>query len=507
MKQKYILFTLWALFSFKAIAQTNYSVASIPFQPFSGNLAPLMTADDTYSPVIDLPFSFDFYGINYNQIVVSTNGYIDFRTNLAGQFSPWSISQITIPNTGFNVKNSIFGCYEDLNNNVGSGSITYGSYGTAPYRKFVVYFNNQPHFQCGNAVISSFQMILSETSNIIDIQLIGRQVCGTWNGGRGVVGLINIDGSVGITPPGRNTGNWTASQEGWRFSRPGYYSRYDFVRCDDDEDGTQVFDLSVAANDISAGNPSSISFFTDIALTSPIVNATAYTNTNNPQTIYAVGNGVIKEVKLEVIDCAIDADNDTVATSDEDINSDTNLANDDTDADGIPNYLDNDDDGDMVLTNVEYVFARTNGALTINALLDTDGDGILNYLDNDDDGDGLLTILEDYNGDGNPANDDTNSNGLADYLESAVTLGASSNQLSNAIELYPNPVSSEFNIRNLNGDLISNVAIYAINGSLIKEVKTNNSSQNISVSDLQSGVYFVRVTSNDKVSNLKFIKK
>ena len=138
MKQKYILFMLFALLSLKGISQNNYAVAPIPFQPFSGTLAPLTTEDDRYSGVINLPFNFDFYGTSYNQIIVSTNGYIDFRTELAGQYSPWAISY-QIPWPSFAVKSSIFGCYSDLNNPVGGqGAISYGTYGTAPNRKFVV---------------------------------------------------------------------------------------------------------------------------------------------------------------------------------------------------------------------------------------------------------------------------------------------------------------------------------------------------------------------------------
>ena len=49
---------------------------------------------------------------------------------------------------------------------------------------------------------------------------------------------------------------------------------------------------------------------------------------------------------------------------------------------------------------------------------DTDGDFIANYLDTDDDGDAVLTKNEDANGDGNPANDfsDPNNPTLPDYL-------------------------------------------------------------------------------------------
>ena len=50
--------------------------------------------------------------------------------------------------------------------------------------------------------------------------------------------------------------------------------------------------------------------------------------------------------------------------------------------------------------------------------LDTDEDGLPNYIDTDDDGDGVLTINEDANGDGDPTNDfnDPNKPDVPDYL-------------------------------------------------------------------------------------------
>ena len=49
---------------------------------------------------------------------------------------------------------------------------------------------------------------------------------------------------------------------------------------------------------------------------------------------------------------------------------------------------------------------------------DTDEDGIPDYIDLDDDNDGTFTIDEDVNGDGDPTNDDTDGDGTPDYLDS-----------------------------------------------------------------------------------------
>jgi hypothetical protein len=56
-------------------------------------------------------------------------------------------------------------------------------------------------------------MILNETTNIIDIQLIDKQACTAWNNGNGVTGLINLTGDDAIAAPNRNTGSWAAFHE------------------------------------------------------------------------------------------------------------------------------------------------------------------------------------------------------------------------------------------------------------------------------------------------------
>ncbi|GAA4327034.1 hypothetical protein GCM10023115_56850 [Pontixanthobacter gangjinensis] len=86
----------------------------------------------------------------------------------------------------------------------------------------------------------------------------------------------------------------------------------------------------------------------------------------------------------------VDADGDGIDNIDEGWDPD-GLNHQDTDSDGIPDYLDEDDDGDNVLTSVE-----TSSSIPLNdaGVRDTDEDGILNYLDSDDDNDGVPTRLE-----------------------------------------------------------------------------------------------------------------
>lgn len=506
MKNNYLLknFVLLAISFFGLKAAAQYTVTPIPHQAYAPGLSVSFTQDDTYSEIIPLTFEFNYFGNTYNQVVVSTNGYINFDTVDAGYFSPWSF-QTTIPNAAFPVKNSFLGCYHDINNQDGQGTVTYSVEGSAPYRKFIVIFDNNSQFSCDDLAKTSMQMILYETLNIMDSQIIEKDLCATWNNGNAVVGVINSDGLVAFTPPGRNTSAWETVNEGWRFSPGIVTNRYNFVKCDDDNDGFATFNLGVAQNDLWAANPAAVTFH---ATESDAIGQTGalsaiYTNTVNSETIYANVNGAIYSVVLRVVDCNNDFDGDSVATADEDLNSDTNLANDDTDADGIPDFVDNDDDGDLILTNEEYVFGRNS-----NAILDTDSDGIPNYLDNDDDGDSILTVNEDYNGNNNPLDDDTNADGIPDYLQSAVALGINQNAgQARLISIYPNPASDLLNIDNKTGQNISEIALYSINGVLVKQAKNVQSLTTIAVGDLQSGLYFVKIQIGNEVQNHKFIKK
>lgn len=72
----------------------------------------------------------------------------------------------------------------------------------------------------------------------------------------------------------------------------------------------------------------------------------------------------------------------------------------------------NDHDLDGVFTHLEDLNGNEN--ITDD---DTDGDGIPDFLDPDDDGDGVLTRFEDIDNDGDPTNDDSNGNGVPNYLD------------------------------------------------------------------------------------------
>ncbi len=117
----------------------------------------------------------------------------------------------------------------------------------------------------------------------------------------------------------------------------------------------------------------------------------------------------------------------------------------DTDNDGLPNFIDEDDDGDNVLTRVENPDPNNDGDLS--DAQNTDNDALPDYLDNDDDGDGTLTIDEEIDTqDLNPTNDISN-NSIADYLNPLRTESVSTTAY------RQHNISVNFNIRAIVQDI------------------------------------------------------
>ncbi len=77
---------------------------------------------------------------------------------------------------------------------------------------------------------------------------------------------------------------------------------------------------------------------------------------------------------------------------------------------------------------------------------------------------------------------------------------------SNDFVCYPNPTSGEVTVSLANNqDALSSIVVYDLLGKTIRSVKSNNTvTETIDLSDLNSGMYFIEVTTD---TNLKMIKK
>ncbi|MGY6562551.1 MAG: T9SS type B sorting domain-containing protein [Luteibaculaceae bacterium] len=185
----------------------------------------LSLTDDIYSGVINIGFTFEFFGIPYTQLLISSNNYVTFNLGSAGQFSGFSINPaLPVPNP--TVKpNSIMSPFQDINPGVG-GTISFITAGTAPNRVFIVSYEQIPMFQCTDQIYTS-QIHLYEGCNTIETHIQNKPVCATFNGGQAIHAVHNATGTIAVVvgvdgPNGvvqsRNAGvQWLTAEEGTRF--------------------------------------------------------------------------------------------------------------------------------------------------------------------------------------------------------------------------------------------------------------------------------------------------
>lgn len=129
----------------------------------------------------------------------------------------------------------------------------------------------------------------------------------------------------------------------------------------------------------------------------------------------------------------------------------------DTDGDGIADYLDEDDDNDNVKTINELDTENADGDDNpATNPLDTDNDGTADYLDTDDDGDGVLTRFEDEDLDKNPINDTSITEGvsIAHYLNELEATDYGDPGLTDDNE-YSRTVTASFLITGFDFDILS----------------------------------------------------
>jgi gliding motility-associated-like protein len=197
---------------------TTYSVGQITFAPQSTvGATTINLTDDSQAGPFPIGFNFCFFGNSYNQFYIGSNGWISFS---AGQST--AFSSIPIPSGAFNVpRNCIMGPWQDWNPGiVGGPYISYKTIGVAPCRALVVTWWNIPMFQC-TTTYGRFQIIIYETTNIIENHITNKPNCLSWANGTAVQGIHNLPGTIGIPVPGRNSTQWTAINQGWRWTPTG----------------------------------------------------------------------------------------------------------------------------------------------------------------------------------------------------------------------------------------------------------------------------------------------
>lgn len=205
---------------FESGETTSYVVCSIDYSPpfpFNGGTGFSIGTDDVWSNVVNLPFDFCFFGNNYTQMIVGSNGLVSFDVAQAGGYCGWGFNA-PCPNPALPL-NAVFGVYHDIDPSV-CGGANYSILGTAPCRVFVVNYNDICQYSC-NGLRSTSQIVFYETTNVIEVYVQSKSTCLGWNNGNALIGIQNATGTTGFVPDGRQTGPWTANNEAWRFTPNG----------------------------------------------------------------------------------------------------------------------------------------------------------------------------------------------------------------------------------------------------------------------------------------------
>ncbi|CAN5912326.1 hypothetical protein BH11BAC7_BH11BAC7_14340 [soil metagenome] len=196
---------------------TTYAMSTVPYAPDPYNVGTAVSlGDDGFTGGIALPFTFCFFGNFYNTCYIGSNGLISFNPANNSAACSWGISA-AFPNASLpTTRNSICGPWRDLYP-PGGGTIKYTTYGAAPCRRFVVSWNAMAMFSCTSTLCTQ-QIVIYETTNVIENFIQSKPLCTNWNGGNAIQAIQNQAGTIAYVQPGRNyPAQWTANNDGKRW--------------------------------------------------------------------------------------------------------------------------------------------------------------------------------------------------------------------------------------------------------------------------------------------------
>lgn len=189
----------------------TYKVSKINYAPLSGTITPVSLADDVMSSALPIGFTFNFFGQNYTNFYICSNGYITFS---AGQpASP--VYGVTLP-LASTPNNLIALAWNDLNPSNAGSSVGYFLTGVAPNRKLVIQYTTS-HYG-GVSYPFVVQGILTEGSDRIEIHTTTiSDASGFDPSATTTQGVENASGTIAVVVAGRNGAVFAASNDAYRF--------------------------------------------------------------------------------------------------------------------------------------------------------------------------------------------------------------------------------------------------------------------------------------------------
>lgn len=189
---------------------SDYVLRTIPFGPLpflsaTGTQDITLYCDDVFGLKFALPFPFRFYDSLFSKVVVGSNGLLTFDTTNSSMYNTYVITN-AIPSASY-ARAAIMIAYSDLdprprdplitcpdaNASLPDRKIEWRVEGTYPCRRFVVsYYNIGTFGRPNTTAINNLQIILYESTGIIDFHLANRTTNSSTNAGRAILGIQEI---------------------------------------------------------------------------------------------------------------------------------------------------------------------------------------------------------------------------------------------------------------------------------------------------------------------------
>jgi hypothetical protein len=102
--------------------------------------------------------------------------------------------------------------------NNGSRRIEWRIEGSAPKRRFIASYNNIPMYSCTDQS-ATYQMVIYESTGVLEVYVQDKPVCVAWNGGLAILGIQNFNRNKAAFPAGKNATQWGSQgiNEAYRF--------------------------------------------------------------------------------------------------------------------------------------------------------------------------------------------------------------------------------------------------------------------------------------------------
>lgn len=187
-----VLIVTALIFSTTAFAQpimkrSSFSGTYTPISVVGGATVSSASGDNAFEDLIPIGFPFTYLGNTYSTIGAGTNGIVAF-TGISASANNMNLYSVSGPNT------VLAPWWDDLNVQVGTGSILYQLQGPSGSRTFTIQWTDVNSYASGSTALLNFQVILFEQGNKIEFHY-GAAPSGVFNSSESA--SIGIKSAIG----------------------------------------------------------------------------------------------------------------------------------------------------------------------------------------------------------------------------------------------------------------------------------------------------------------------